>query len=166
MDGSVEVITGRERQWRWSLQDKVRVVAETNEPGSMIRAVTARHGICESLLFTWRRQAREGLMGSPGMDAELAALPDDVDALKAALLAARADRDALVSLLQRLPTSHLQSKLLTLQQLIAELRRLAQRGEGVERLGSRPACVQCDRGVNSISHQVSPAIADAPVVVD
>jgi transposase len=41
----------------------VRIVAETNEPGSMIRAVAARHGVCESLLFTWRRQAREGLLG-------------------------------------------------------------------------------------------------------
>lgn len=29
----------------------------------MIRAVAARHGVCESLLFTWRRQAREGLLG-------------------------------------------------------------------------------------------------------
>jgi transposase len=59
----VEIITGRERRRRWSLQDKVRIVAETNEPGSMIRAVAARHGVCESLLFTWRRQAREGLLG-------------------------------------------------------------------------------------------------------
>ena len=65
MDGVVEIITGRERRRRWSLQDKVRLVAETNEPGSMIRAVAARHGVCESLLFTWRRQAREGLLG-PG----------------------------------------------------------------------------------------------------
>ena len=63
MDGVVEIITGRERRRRWSLQDKVRIVAETNEPGSMIRAVAARHGVCESLLFTWRRQAREGLLG-------------------------------------------------------------------------------------------------------
>ena len=62
MDGVVE-ITGRERRRRWSLQDKLRIVAETNEPGSMIRAVAARHGVCESLLFTWRRQAREGLLG-------------------------------------------------------------------------------------------------------
>ena len=29
----------------------------------MTRAVAARHGVCESLLFTWRRQAREGLLG-------------------------------------------------------------------------------------------------------
>ena len=63
MDGVVEIITGRERRRRWSLQDKARLVAETNEPGAMIRAVAARHGVCESLLFTWRRQAREGLLG-------------------------------------------------------------------------------------------------------
>ena len=66
MDGVVEIITGRERRRRWSLQDKMRIVAETNEPGSMIRAVAARHGVCESLLFTWRRQAREGLL-SPAL---------------------------------------------------------------------------------------------------
>ena len=63
MDSAVEIITGRERRRRWSQQDKVRIVVETNEPGSMIRAVAARHGVCESLLFTWRRQAREGLLG-------------------------------------------------------------------------------------------------------
>lgn len=63
MDGVVEIITERGRRRRWSLRDKVRIVAETNEPGSMIRAVAARHGVCESLLFTWRRQAREGLLG-------------------------------------------------------------------------------------------------------
>ena len=63
MDGVVEIITGRERRRRWSLQDKVRIVAETNEPGSMVRAVAARYGVCESLLFTWRRLAREGLLG-------------------------------------------------------------------------------------------------------
>ena len=32
----------------------------------MIRAVAARHGVCQSLLFTWRRQAREGLLGPAG----------------------------------------------------------------------------------------------------
>jgi transposase len=63
MDGVVEIITGRERRRRWSLQDKVRLVAEASEPGAMIRAVAARHGVSESLLFTWRRQAREGLLG-------------------------------------------------------------------------------------------------------
>ena len=66
MDGVVEIITGRERRRRWSVQDKVRLVAETHEPNSMIRAVAARHGVSESLLFTWRRQARDGLLARAG----------------------------------------------------------------------------------------------------
>jgi transposase-like protein len=62
MDGMVEIITGRERRRRWSTQDKLRLVAETHEPGTAIRAVAARHGVCESLLFAWRRQVREGVL--------------------------------------------------------------------------------------------------------
>jgi transposase len=62
MDGVVEIITGREGRRRWSTADKLRIVAETQEPGMAIRAVAARHDICESLLFTWRRQVREGVL--------------------------------------------------------------------------------------------------------
>jgi transposase len=63
MDGVMEIITGRERRRRWSLHEKLRLVAETNEPGVQIRAVAARNDVCTSLLFTWRRQARAGLLG-------------------------------------------------------------------------------------------------------
>ena len=56
MDGVVEIITGRERRRRWSIEDTLRMVAELAEPGTRVRAVAARHGVCESLLFTWRRQ--------------------------------------------------------------------------------------------------------------
>jgi transposase len=62
MDGVVEIITGREGRRRWSKADKLRIVAETQEPGAAIRAVAARHDVCESLLFTWRRQVREGVL--------------------------------------------------------------------------------------------------------
>ena len=62
MDGVVEIITGRERRRRWSVQDKLRLVAEMAEPGARVRAVAARHGVCESLLFTWRRQVRDGVL--------------------------------------------------------------------------------------------------------
>jgi transposase len=67
MDGVVEIISGRERRRRWSTEDKLRLVAETYEPGAAIRAVAARHGVCESLLFTWRRQVREGVLTPPEM---------------------------------------------------------------------------------------------------
>jgi transposase len=62
MDGVVEIITGREGRRRWSTADKLRIVAESQEPGVAIRSVAARHDVCESLLFTWRRQAREGVL--------------------------------------------------------------------------------------------------------
>jgi transposase len=65
MDGVVEVITGRERRRRWSVEQKLQVVGETQEPGARVSQVAARHGVCESLVFSWRRQAREGVLVSP-----------------------------------------------------------------------------------------------------
>ncbi len=67
MDGVVEIITSRERRRRWSTEDKLRFVAEMAEPGTRVRAVAARHGVCESLLFTWRRQVRDGVLTAPEM---------------------------------------------------------------------------------------------------
>jgi transposase len=67
MEGVMELITGRERRRRWSPADKLRIVAESHEPGALIRAVAARHGVCESLVFTWRRQVRDGVLVAPEM---------------------------------------------------------------------------------------------------
>lgn len=63
----VEIITGRERRRRWSTEDKLRLAAEMTGPGMRVRAVAARHGVCESLLFTWRRQVRDGVLVAPEM---------------------------------------------------------------------------------------------------
>lgn len=65
MDGVVEIITGRERRRRWSVADKLGIVAEARESGARICDVAARHGVSESLVFTWRRQVREGLLVAP-----------------------------------------------------------------------------------------------------
>ena len=62
MDGVVEIITGRERRRRWSVADKLGIVAESREPGTLVRAVAARHGVCESLVFTWWREVRNGVL--------------------------------------------------------------------------------------------------------
>ena len=67
MDGVVEIITGRERRRQWSTADKLRIVGETHEPGVRVCHVAARHGVCESLLFAWRRQVREGLLVEPDL---------------------------------------------------------------------------------------------------
>ena len=62
MDGVLEIITGRERRRRWSLEEKRRIVEESTEPGAVMRAVAARNGVCESLLYAWRRQMRDGIL--------------------------------------------------------------------------------------------------------
>ena len=62
MDGVMKIITKRERRRRWSVQDKLRIVAELAEPGARVCDVAARHGVCES---PWRRQLREGVLVEP-----------------------------------------------------------------------------------------------------
>jgi len=64
--GAIEIITGRERRRRWSVEQKLRIVAETQEPGVRVTDVAARHDVYPSLLFLWRRQVREGLLGPTG----------------------------------------------------------------------------------------------------
>jgi transposase len=60
--GTVEIITGRERRRRWSVADKLRILAECDTPGVQVAEVAARHGVYRSLVFQWRRQARDGLL--------------------------------------------------------------------------------------------------------
>ena len=62
MDGVIEIITGRERRRRWSTEEKHRIVRESTEHGAVMRTVAARNGVCESLLYTWRRQMLEGTL--------------------------------------------------------------------------------------------------------
>jgi transposase len=60
LNGIVEIIDSRERRRRWGREEKLRIVAETHEPGACVRAVAARHDVYPSLLHNWRRQVREG----------------------------------------------------------------------------------------------------------
>ena len=53
------------RRRRWTLEQKLALVEEVSRPGASVVAVADRHGMSRSLLFEWRRQAREGTM--PGV---------------------------------------------------------------------------------------------------
>jgi transposase len=50
--------TGRRRR-HWSDEDKARIVAECEAPGSSVSLVARRHDLNTNMLFTWRRQFRE-----------------------------------------------------------------------------------------------------------
>jgi transposase len=65
-DGTIEIITGRERRRRWGIAEKLTIVSESHEPGASVAAVAARHDICPSLLHGWRRLAREGPLNGSG----------------------------------------------------------------------------------------------------
>ena len=52
-----EILTGPERRRRWSVDQKLAIVAEFDRPGSCGAVVAQRYGISTGLLYTWRRQA-------------------------------------------------------------------------------------------------------------
>jgi len=52
----VEVTARTERRWRWSAEEKLRIVRETLRPGAVAQVVADQHGIGTGLLYTWRKQ--------------------------------------------------------------------------------------------------------------
>ena len=83
----LEIISGVERRRRWSVADKLRIVAEADEAGATVAEVARRHEISRSILWTWRKQARTGrltMSDPPGF------LPVVVDAVSAMDTAASA----------------------------------------------------------------------------
>ena len=58
----MEIITGVERRRRWRVEEKLRIVAECEQPGACLAAVARLHDVSSGLLWNWRRQARRGLL--------------------------------------------------------------------------------------------------------
>ena len=70
-DGPVEVITSVQRRRRWTTEEKVRIVDETNLPGNTVSLVARRHGIAGNQLFTWRRLMAQGTLTAAGAGEEV-----------------------------------------------------------------------------------------------
>ena len=62
--GRIEILNGRERRRRWSVEEKLRIVAESREPSASVRGVAARHDVYTDLLSTWRNLERRGRLVS------------------------------------------------------------------------------------------------------
>ena len=92
-----EVLTGPERRRRWSLEEKLRILAQSVAPGSSASLACRLHGISSGQLYTWRRQFRTGeLTGfAPVMVAPpISELPVSAAPLDPAPLVGAADRPA------------------------------------------------------------------------
>ena len=58
----MEIINGVERRRRWRVEDKLRIVAETEQPGVNFLDVARRYDISRGLLWNWRQQVRRGTL--------------------------------------------------------------------------------------------------------
>lgn len=59
----VEVFTGNGCRRRWPAEAKAAIVEESYASDDPVSVVARRHGLIPQQLFTWRRQAREGIGG-------------------------------------------------------------------------------------------------------
>ena len=80
-----EVLAGPERRRRWSVEEKLRILAQSVAPGSSASLACRLHGISSGQLYTWRRQFRTGeltgfapVLVAPPVD-ELAAATAPID---------------------------------------------------------------------------------------
>jgi len=58
----MEIITGVERRRRWRPEDKLRILAELDEPGAKFAEVARRHEVSRGLLWQWRDARRRGML--------------------------------------------------------------------------------------------------------
>jgi transposase len=58
----MEIITGVERRRRWSVEEKLRIVAEAEQPGFGIAEIARKYEISRGLLWNWRGQVRRGVL--------------------------------------------------------------------------------------------------------
>ena len=61
----------------WTINKKREIIAEANQPGAIKKAVAAKHGIAESLIYQWQKELakRDHL---PGFDALLDGLAQSI----------------------------------------------------------------------------------------
>jgi transposase len=62
--GRVEFITRGDRRRVWAAEQKRAIALESLDPSTTPTDVARRYGISSGLLYTWRRQLREGQLGS------------------------------------------------------------------------------------------------------
>ena len=66
-----EVLTGTERRRRWSVAEKLEMVARTRETGVTVSLVARRCGVSPNQLFTWRRLAEQGALTATAAEEEV-----------------------------------------------------------------------------------------------
>ena len=70
----VLAVTDSGRRRRWTAEEKLRIVEESRARPRMASATARRYEISRSLLTRWRREARDGTLGTEAGDVRFAAV--------------------------------------------------------------------------------------------
>jgi transposase len=62
----VEVLTSVQRRRRWTPEQKLEIVKQTNEPGNSVSMVARQFGITAAQLFQWRKAYLQGSLMAVG----------------------------------------------------------------------------------------------------
>jgi transposase len=63
---TVELLGRVERRRRFSVEQKLAILAEATAPGANMSGVARRHGLVPAQVYKWRRLAELGVIGVPG----------------------------------------------------------------------------------------------------
>ncbi len=78
----MELLTQPERRRRWSVEQKLAMVRESNEPGQTVSMVARRHGVNPNQLFHWRKLYQDGGLSAVDAGEQVVAASELADALK------------------------------------------------------------------------------------
>jgi len=70
---TIHVVTEVQRRRRFSVEQKIRCVQETNQPGISVSHIARKYSISPSLLFLWRNRMAEGGKKAIAVDDEVVA---------------------------------------------------------------------------------------------
>ena len=62
----VELVTSVQRRRRWTPEQKLEIVKQTNDPGSSVSMVARQFGISAGQLFQWRKAYLQGSLMAVG----------------------------------------------------------------------------------------------------
>jgi transposase len=78
----VEVVTSVQRRRRWTPEQKLEIVKQTNEPGSSVWMVARQFGISAAQLFQWRKAYLQGSLMAVGANETVVPASELQDAMR------------------------------------------------------------------------------------
>lgn len=52
----VDIISGDPRHWKWTVEEKLSILAAAFAPGATVREIARRANVSTSQLYTWRKK--------------------------------------------------------------------------------------------------------------